>query len=143
MPIHNYPFTPMGDVARPMLWVRLSAETGRKKTKPLLAKVDTGADACFFPADVAIELGYELRSVEPVMIESSTGQGTAMPHTSIVDVLEMLPDGSPGEIVLCHVARVPVYFVENGTSFLLGAKSFLDQFVLKVDYREQTFSLED
>lgn len=141
MKVDRFPFISLGGIARPMLWVRISTVDGAKRTRSLLAKVEPGADACFFPSDVAEELGYNLKSAVPVGIETIIGTGKAYLHRSIIEILEMLPDGSAGERVLYRIPEVLICFVENSKSFVLGARDFLSSFVLTVDYSKQFFSL--
>jgi len=141
MPIHDFPFTTQRGIARPMLWVRVSTPEGTKRTSPLLAKIDTGADGCFFPADIADELDYKLDPEESVEVVSSIGTGFAYPpHKSTIEVLEMSADGLAGKR-LRSIPNVPIYFVEKGTQFLLRTKGFLNRCVLTVDYLNQVFSL--
>jgi len=139
MIIYNYPFTTLRGVARPMLWVRLSSLDGKKSTEPILAQIDTGADACIFPFDVLYDLGYKLNY--KAYIESFTGTGEAYSREVMIEILEMLQDGSAGNRVLYQISIVTVYFVKENKQFLLGAKGFLDNFVFTLDYKKRSFSL--
>ncbi len=143
MKIHNYPFTTLRGIARPMLWVRLSSLDGKKRSEPILAKIDTGSDACIFPFDVLYDLGHKLRPNEEAMsIGSTTGTGKGYSREVMLDILETLPDGSAGSKVIYNLPKVVVYFVwNNKNQFLLGAKDFLDHFVLTLDYKKRSFSL--
>ena len=63
MPIKDYPFTPITqNHARPMLWIRV-VNPKTEEAVVMQAIVDTGADSCAFPADVAEQLGHNLESV--------------------------------------------------------------------------------
>ena len=142
MQIKNYPFISLGDRNRPMLWVSISDSDGTKRTAPLLAKIDTGCDACIFPFDIAEELGYDLKSAEQVPVETiSTRTKAYRLDLMMIDVLKMLPDGSPDKEILCRISEVPIYFIKGTNQMVLGIKSFLDQFVLTVDYPNRLFSL--
>ena len=63
MPIKDYPFTPVTqNHSRPMLWIRV-VNPHTEKAVVMQAIVDTGADNCAFPADIAEQLGHDLESV--------------------------------------------------------------------------------
>ena len=102
--------------------------------------VDTGADSCLFPADVAEITGHNLQG-DGVRSNVNVGiEQTSVPvykHTFILELLS--PDytetvWSSGEIeVDCSESNPPV---------LLGAADFLKYFKLTVDYADERLSLE-
>jgi predicted aspartyl protease len=97
MPIKDYPFTQVArHHSRPMLWVRvINPATGL--AVEALALVDTGADDCVFPAEIAEALGHKLTSVPAKQMVTASGTTVAYPHTSKIQVLEMLPNGRAGD----------------------------------------------
>ena len=141
MPIKDYPFSIVGQgPARPMLWIRLTnPDTGLSFVT--LAIVDTGADVCVFPADVAMALGHKLKSVAPNQMGGVGGGALAWPHTSKVEILNIKADGTVGSCVLYTVSNTLIDFSTTCPVFLLGTKNFLSNFILTVDYCRQTLSL--
>ena len=102
--------------------------------------VDTGADACLFPADVADLTGHDLRGdgvKSNVTLGIEQNKVAVYKHTFILELLSpkyMDTVWSSGEIeVDCSVSNPPV---------LLGAIDFLRYFKLTVDYINETLTLE-
>lgn len=125
-----------------MLWIRVTnPATGQAAI--FKALVDTGAYSCVFPANVAPYLGHKLKSVKPVTIEGVGGFASTYPHTSRVEILEMLPNGLPGQTVLYTIRDTPIDFVEGCSHFLLGVNNFLARFVLTVNYPRRVFSIRN
>ena len=141
MPIRDYPFTQVTrHHCRPMLWVRvINPVTGL--AVEALALVDTGADDCVFPAEIAEALGHKLTSVPAKQMVTASGSTVAYPHTSKIQVLEMLPNGRAGDRILYTLADTPIDFAKGCQAFLLGARKFLSKFVLTVNYPHRVFSL--
>ena len=141
MPIKDYRFTSLSNAPpRPMLWVRL----GNPDTNLAiiaLAIVDTGADDCAFPADVATKLGHKLDSVAAKKTNTAGGQAKVYAHASRVDILQTLPNGMFGKKVLHTIPDAPIDFVKGCDAFLLGREKFLSKFVLTVDGPRQRFSI--
>jgi len=141
MLIKDYRFTSLPNApARPMLWVRVS-NPDTNLAIIALAIVDTGADDCAFPADVATKLGHKLDSVTARRTNTAGGQTRVYAHTSRVDILETLPNGMFGNKVLYTMRDAPTDFVEGCRAFLLGRAKFLNKFVLTVDGPRQRFSI--
>ena len=141
MPIKDYPFTPItANHARPMLWIRV-VNPDTSAAFVVQAVVDTGADSCAFPANVAQQLGHNLESVPTKTIFTASGHTEAFAHTSRVDVLEMRPDSLPGNKVLHTIPDTPIDFIRGCNDFLLGVDNFLSNFVLTIDYPRQCFSI--
>lgn len=91
--------------------------------------IDTGADECAFPASFADIMGHNLQSGEPKEIRTGNGTTMAYSHTVTMNV-----DGYIIENVL-------IDFLPNLHVVLLGVRSFLNDFVLEIDYPNQIFSL--
>ena len=123
-----------------MLWIRVA--NPHTNTKVVIqALVDTGADSCAFPADIAGQLGHNLESVPAKPVFTASGQTETFAHTSRVDILEMRPDGLAGDKVLYTIDDTPIDFIRGCDDFLLGVRDFLDEFVLTIDYPRQRFSI--
>lgn len=123
-----------------MLWIRVT--NPHTNTKVVIqAIVDTGADSCAFPVDIAEQLGHNLESVPAKLVFTASGPTEAFAHTSRVDILEMRPDGLAGDKVLHTIDDTPIDFIRGCEDFLLGVQDFLDDFVLTIDYPRQCFSI--
>lgn len=129
-----------GPQARPRLWIRIT-NPATKLAVEVPAIVDTGADACAFPAQVAVQLGYDLESVNPKKINTAKGVTEAFPHMSRVEILDVQPNGLPGSNVLYTISDRTFDFTKGLPEFLLGRKEFLNKFVLKIDYPQQVLSI--
>ncbi len=141
MPIKDYPFTTVASgQSVPMLWIRI-INPHKNLAFETLAIIDTGADDCAFPAQVAFQLGHDLESVPPKEIRTASGKTYAYPHTSRIDILEMMPDGTRGTRVLYTVLDTTIDFTKRCPAFILGTKKFLSKFVLTIDYPRRIFSL--
>lgn len=153
MPIRNYPFLSVvrtgpnsakvlvqGTRARPRLWIRV---IGPDKNLAIEypAIIDTGADACACPVEIASQLGYDLESVKHETMNTAKGETKAYPHKSKFEILEVLPNGAPGTKVLYTTSDITMNFTEGLPEFLLGRKQFLNKFILTIDYIRQTSSL--
>ena len=141
MPIKDYPFTPVtASHARPMLWIRVTnPHTGASVV--IQAIVDTGADSCAFPAEIAEQLGHNLESVPAKPVFTASGQTEAFAHTSRVEILEIRTDGMAGDKVLHTIDDTPIDFIRGCGDFLLGVQDFLEEFILTIDYPRQCFSI--
>lgn len=131
MPIRNYPFSIArpGDIARPYLPVTIINPTAGKQLK-VFALIDTGADECAFPASFAPPLGHNLQSGQQRKISTGNGITTAYSHTTRIEI-----EGFTTQEVL-------IDFMPNLNIPLLGVRSFLNNFVLTIDYPNKTFSLK-
>lgn len=153
MPITEYPFISVvpvgsnsarisvkGPNARPRLWIRI-INPDKNLAFEALAIVDTGADACAFPAQIAVQLGHNLESVKPKIVNTAKGPTEAYPHTSRVQILEVQSNGLPGPRVLYTIPDTKIDYTKGLPEFLLGRQQFLSRFVLKIDYPRQVFSI--
>ncbi len=142
MPIKNHPFIdPVDGCLRPMLWVRVTNPHTHIQNPPVLAIVDTGADECALPAEIAFRLGHTLDAVPRKEVMTAGGKTWAYSHTSTIEVLDRLPDGRPANNVLYTIPNKTIDFTVGLKSFILGTKHFLDQFVLRIDYTQRIFSI--
>ena len=140
MSIKDYPFTRVGSgIAYPALWVRVvNPTTCRSLT--MQAVIDTSADVCAFPAVVAKELGYDLSAAIPKQIRTAAGRSCAYEHPLNLEVLEVDSTGQALDEIAYVVREMPVDFVENLNSFLLG-RTFLRKFILEIDFNREVFSI--
>lgn len=131
MPIRNYPFATIrkGDLPRPYLPITIINPDTNKKLK-VFALIDTGADECAFPASFAPLLGHNLQSGRQKNISTGNGITIAYSHTTRLEI-----EGFATQDVL-------IDFMPNLNIPLLGVRSFLNNFVLTVDYPKKVFSLK-
>lgn len=136
MPIHDYHFTTVDEVSRPMLLVRISnPKDPTKCSYPILAKVDPGTDVSIFPSDVADEVDIDLTHAKKVELTGVTTTGEGRMSKARIEVLE--PDHS---LISGATQTSDICFVEGSCLFLLGA-NFLKPFVLTIDYPNKVFSI--
>ena len=130
MPIDNYPFTVIrrGDIARPYLPITIINPNSSKHLK-VYALIDTGADECAFPASLAPLLAHDLQSGKSKKISTGNGTTLAYSHVNRISI-----EGFATQDIL-------VDFMPNLNIPLLGVRSFLSNFVLKIDYPNKVFSL--
>ena len=141
MPIKDYPFTPITqNHARPMLGIRV-VNPKTEEAVVMQAIVDTGADSCAFPADVAEQLGHNLESVPTKTVFTASGSTEAFAHTSRVEILGMRKDGLNSNQVLYTIPDTLIDFIRGCDDFLLGVGNFLNDFILTIDYPRQCFSI--
>ena len=130
MLVENYPFiiTRPGDMARPYLPITIVNPENQKEIS-VYALIDTGADECALPASFAPLLGHNLPSGSQKSINTGNGITIAYSHTVCMKVL-----GFSTENVL-------IDFMPNLHIPLLGVKSFLNNFTLRIDYPNKVFSI--
>lgn len=130
MLIENYPFTITrpGDIARPYLPITIiNPENGKQLN--IFTLVDTGADECAFPASFATPLGHNLQSGYQKKISTGNGITIAYGHTINIKAF-----GFTSENAI-------IDFMPNLHIPLLGVRSFLNNFILKIDYPNKKFSI--
>lgn len=130
MDIKNAPFRKLGplDIARPWLPVTVINPHTNKKLL-VLGLIDTGADECAFPAQLAVILGHDLQSGCMREIGTGNGKTVAYSHTIRLDVNGF------------SFPEILIDFLPNLHVPLLGVRSFLSNFVLTIDYPREIFSL--
>lgn len=131
MLVENYPFTTTrpGDIARPYLPITIVNPKNHKEIN-VYGLVDTGADECALPASFASLLGHNLQSVPQKRISTAGGVTIAYPHTVCIKVFDFSTD------------NVLIDFMPNLHIPLLGVRSFLNGFTLKIDYPNKVFSID-
>ena len=136
MPIHDYHFTTVDEVSRPMLRVRIyNPKDPTKCTQPILAKVDPGTDVSIFPSDVAEDVNIDLTHGKEAEVTGVMRTGKGRVSKARIEVLE--PDHS---LISGATQTSDICFVEGSCLFLLGA-NFLKPFVLTIDYPNEVFSI--
>lgn len=132
MPVHNYPFSVIrpGDMPRPYLPVTIINPATNMQIRVYALIDTTGADECALPASFAPILGHNLQAGQPKKI--STGNGITIAYSHITRIL--VEEFSTQDVL--------VDFMPNLNIPLLGARSFLSNFVLTVDYPNKVFSLQ-
>ena len=117
------------DIPRPLIPVTIkNPHTG--KCINLYGLVDTGADECAIPASYALLLGHDLQAGYPKVITTGNGQTNSYSHTMCI---------KSGDV---EINDVLIDFLPNLNMLLLGAKNFLSNFILTIDYKNQVFSLK-
>jgi hypothetical protein len=150
MPIRDYPFieitgtnlfTLRSEQSTPRLWIRVINPRNHLATFTT-ALIDTGAHDCAFPSDWATALGYDLESSPPEEIQTANGITRAYSHLTNVTILGVLPDGQPDKSrCLVPLGDVQIKYAEGLQEFLLGRASFLNRFVLSIDFPEKKFAI--
>ena len=148
MPIPRYPFLlPIkggirigGSGSRPWLWIRVTnPETG--SAVQTLALIDTGADSCVFPSEMAEKLGHKLNAGIPKSINTANRETTAFAHRTKIEVLDVEENGYPGNRVLYDMPEQQIDYTCGLPAFLLGQSNFLSHFILKINYPKEEFSI--
>ena len=117
-----------GQIPRPWLEIELK-NPDTNKAISVVALIDTGADECAMPQDLAEILGHSLRKGKPKTIRTGSGISTAYSHTVNIKI-----DG-------LVISNVLIDFMPGLHTPLLGVKSFLSEFILTVNYPQKTFTL--
>lgn len=117
-----------GQIPRPWLEIELK-NPDTNKAISVVALIDTGADECAMPQDLAEILGHNLRKGKPKTIRTGSGISTAYSHTVDIKI-----DGFV-------ISNVLIDFMPGLHTPLLGVKSFLSEFILTVNYPQKTFTL--
>jgi predicted aspartyl protease len=130
MPIRDYPFSTIkpGGIARPYLPVIIVNPANNKQIK-IFGLIDTGADECALPASFASVLGHNLQAGQQKTVSTGNGDTVVYSHTTRLTVAGFLTND------------VLVDFMPNLYVPLLGVRNFLSNFVLTIDYPNNTFSL--
>lgn len=130
MLVENYPFivTHPGDIARPYLPITIINPENQKVIN-VFALIDTGADECALPASFAQPLEHNLQAGYQKKISTGNGITIAYSHTVCIKAFNFSTD------------NVLVDFMPNLNIPLLGVKSFLGIFTIKIDYPNKVFSI--
>jgi predicted aspartyl protease len=130
MVVENYPFsiTRPGDISRPYLPITIINPENKKELN-VFALIDTGADECALPAVFASVLGHNLQAGFRKNISTGNGVTSAYGHTVSLKIFDFYTD------------KLVIDFMPNLNVPLLGVKSFLSGFTLKIDYPNKVFSI--
>jgi predicted aspartyl protease len=130
MPLSSVPFTKLSpdDFPRPWLPIVIINPHTHKQIK-VLGLIDTGADECALPASYASILGHDLQSGKQREINTGNGKTVAYSHTITIKTDSIT------------IENILIDFMPNLYVPLLGAKSFLSNFILTIDYPNLIFSL--
>ncbi|MGK5091541.1 retroviral-like aspartic protease family protein [Deltaproteobacteria bacterium TL4] len=137
MLINKFPFYRLSDgILRPMLPIEIqNPHTG--KSFRTWGLIDTGADNCAFPAQIAKELGHELKSGKPKEIQTGNGVTQAFEHTTKINIFTQ-------EVKVAYTtSETMIDFMPHLRTPLLGVKNFLDYFILSIDYPNKVFSVQN
>ena len=139
----EYPFIPIepGDWPRLILPVCITNPKNGRFIRHW-AFADTGADRSAFPGWLRQALGLSPRSGIRRSITTGSGPDTAHAHLAQVDIFGLTPglrrvDTSK----VIHSVSTRMDFMPNLGSCLIGVESFLEEFILRVDYQRRVFSL--
>ena len=133
--------TGAGHSSRPVVPICITNPQTSKRVYAF-ALVDTGAEACVFPARIRAALGLRAADGIKRRIGTVTGAGQALEYTVKVDIFGLGPRGQLVNLnKIIHSKTVPVNFARNLKCFLIGVKDFLEDFVVTIDYERQVFSL--
>lgn len=139
MPIKKVPFIVFEDGEDPKPWLPIkivNPQTGLFVTT--LGLIDTGADTCSIPAYLAKQLGHNLKKGVKKTTGTANGNGTCYAHGTTIEILH----ANDHNRCLFRIKNTPIDFMPKLPVVLLGIEHFLDQFVLKIDYPNQLFSIK-
>ena len=129
MELLNIPFTKLaaGDIQRPVIIINPHTH----KEAKVFGLIDTGADECALPGFYADILGHNLKQGR--VKEVNTGDGATFAYSHTVNI----------KIKGCNfvIQNTLVDFLPNLHTPLRGVKSFLNNFILTIDYTRKIFSL--
>lgn len=121
------PFSNKKYILRPIIPVSLQY---KDKSIHYEALIDTGADFCIFPIELATTLGINLN---PDKIVYFSGVGGQPLKGFITEVILRI-----GEINI----SVKIVFAESGTTRVLGQRGFFDHFDVNLSYQKQIIEIE-
>lgn len=121
------PFSQKKYILRPIIPISLQF---KNKSIYYEALIDTGADFCIFPIELADTLGIKLN---PDKIIYFSGIDEQPVKGIIARVLLKI-----GEIKI----STKIVFAESGSTRILGQRGFFDHFDIKLSYRKKTIEIE-
>jgi len=136
MPVRDCPFSHFGNgIYHPILGLKIiNPHTG--KYSQTFGFIDTGADECAIPAELATLLGHNLQAGKTKNVTTGNGVTVAYSHITKFELFHPVT----GQL-LHTVADTPIDFLPNLHVVLLGVNNFLSRFILHVDYPKKTFSI--
>lgn len=137
MPLRDCPFLDFGGLYRAVLPVRIINPHNGKHINTI-GIIDTGADECAIPAQMALILGHNLQAGVTKAVNTGNGPTAAYSHTTKFDIFH------PGTGQLVYtIDDTPIDFMPNLNVVLLGVNSFLSRFILRIDYPNKSFSISN
>ncbi len=135
MPIRNMPFMDDGSgLLRPYLPIKIiNPNTG--KSQKMLGLIDTGADECTLPAELAPLLGHDLERGKPKSARTAGGSALGYSHTTIIEI------HSHANVRLYTTPVIVIDYMKGLHIPLLGVKYFLENFELHIDYPKKVFTI--
>ena len=132
MDIIDAPFIQFGpeDIPRPWLPVVIKNPYTNQSVS-LYGLIDTGADECAIPAQYAPIIGHNLQAGLQKKISTGNGVTIAYAHSLTFETRGIT------------IENVLIDFMPNLNVVLLGVKSFLSNFKVIIDYKDNKFSLLD
>ena len=127
----NIPFRRISacDIPRPSLPITI-VNPESKKSLNTYGIIDTGADECAFPAEIAELLDINLRQGKSKTVITGNGETKAYSCPVSLDIKGF------------KIHNIFIDFLPNLHLPLLGTKSFLSKFILIINYPRKTFSLK-
>ena len=121
------PFSNKNYILRPIIPVSLQY---KNKSIHYEALIDTGADFCIFPIELADTLGIKLNPDRIIYFSGIEGQPVKGIIANIISRI--------GEINI----SINIVFAESGSTRVLGQRGFFDHFDVKLNYHKQTIEIE-
>lgn len=137
MPLKDCQFIKISpdDIFRPALPIRI-INPHTNKSFFSYGIIDTGADECAIPAEIASILGHKLDAGIKKDISTGNGITAAYSHTTKFEVFH----SNTLDLALT-INNTPVDFLPNLHVILIGVKNFLGNYVLNIDYPRERFSI--
>lgn len=130
-----------GDRPRLVLPVRITNPKNKRYVNHW-AFVDTGADRSAFPGWLRSVLGLSPRSGVKRSITTGSGPDNAYANSVQIDIFGLTPNLRRVDTTkIIHSVSTLIDFMPNLGSCLIGVESFLEDFILSVDYQRRVFSL--
>jgi hypothetical protein len=137
MPLIDCPFAKWPDgILRPTLPVRI-INPHTNQSQDAYGLIDTGSDECAVPAYYAVTLGHDLLAGKQKQSNTGNGQTIVYEHTTRFEIF------NPSGQIVFTINDTPIDFLPNLQIVLLGVKSFLSKFIVRIDYPHQMFSIRN
>lgn len=121
------PFSTKKYILRPIIPVSLQY---KEKSIHYEALIDTGADFCIFPIELAGILGIEFKKDATIYF---SGVGAEPMKGYIADVLLTIgKEGMSTQVVFAEICSIRI----------LGQRGFFDQFDVKLSYQKKTIEID-
>ncbi|MBF0473997.1 MAG: hypothetical protein HQK91_10640 [Nitrospirae bacterium] len=137
MPIKDFPFSNVEKDTNVYATLNIrviNPENGLAVTA--IGIIDTGATDCAFPSYFAELLGHDLKKGKCNSSQTANGQSDVYSHTTIIEILN-----NKGEVVY-RIPETPIDYMQNLPIVLLGVNSFLNKFILTINYSANIFSIQ-